>query len=148
MKTLVVFYSRTGNTKRAAKDIAENIKSDVDEIIDKKSRKGIFGWLGGGRDAFKKKLTDIRYKKDPAEYDLVIIGTPVWAGTMAPAVRTYLIKQKIKKVAFFCTYGGNKGKSFIEMENLVSKPIAVLDIKAANVDTSQDRIRKFCDRLK
>jgi multimeric flavodoxin WrbA len=29
-------------------------------------------------------------KKNPAGYDLVIFGSPIWAGNIAPAIRTYI----------------------------------------------------------
>ena len=144
MKSLVVFYSRTGKTKEAGKAISLNLKSDIDEIIDDKSRKGIFGWLGGGRDALREKLTKIRYKKNPIDYDLVVIGTPVWAGRMTPAIRTYLSKNKFKSIAFFCTCGGNKGKTFDEMEILSNKPIAVLELS----NRKKSGVREFCSKLK
>ena len=61
---------------------------------------------------------------NPAEYDLVIVGTPVWAGTVSAPVRTYLEKYKgsFKKIVFFCTMGGNKGsKTLAVMESLSDK---------------------------
>jgi len=48
MKTLVAYYSRTGNTKKVAVEIAKNLKADIDEIIDKKDRSGMIGWIIGG----------------------------------------------------------------------------------------------------
>ena len=80
MKILVTFYSRTGNTRKIGNEIAEKLKADADEVVDKKPRGGVKGYLFAGRDAMKKKLAEIEYRKDPAEYDLVIIGIPVWAG--------------------------------------------------------------------
>ncbi|HBP51341.1 TPA: flavodoxin, partial [Candidatus Shapirobacteria bacterium] len=53
MKTLVVFYSRTGNTRRMGELIAQKLHADIDEIIDQKSRSGIIGWILSGRDAMK-----------------------------------------------------------------------------------------------
>lgn len=105
-KILVVFYSRTGKTRQAATDIAADLGADSEEIIDQKNRKGLFGFLSGGRDAMKKNLTDIRpLSKDPAQYDLVIVGSPVWGGNLTPAVRTFLAwhTDKLRKFAFFIT---------------------------------------------
>lgn len=109
MKTLIAFYSRTGNTKKIAETLAKSINADLDEIIDQKDRSGIKGWILGGRDAFKQSLTEITIFQNPDDYDLVIIGTPVWVGASTPAFRTYLAenKSKIKKFAVFTTSGGD-----------------------------------------
>jgi len=60
-KSLVVFYSRTGTTKRVAESISNLLKCDVEEVIDRKDRKGPLGCLKSGSDAMSKKLT---VKKD------------------------------------------------------------------------------------
>lgn len=118
MKILVAYYSRTGHTKQVAQTIAQNLSADIDEIIDQTDRGGIRGWLGGGKDALFKNDTDINYLRSPENYDLVIIGTPVWCATMTPAIRAYLQKFNIKQAAFYCTFGGNEGNTFKDMSNL------------------------------
>jgi len=152
MKTLVAFYSRTGNTEKIGKLISKNINADIDTITDMKNRtRRIIGWLISGKDASQKSLTKIKYKKDPSKYDLVIIGTPIWSWTLTPAIRTYLTENngKFKKVAFFCTSGGNKGKAFEEMKNLSKKPIATLEIRDKDVRKGhlQEELLKFCRKL-
>ncbi len=130
MKKLVVFYSRSGNTRKAGELIAAEINADIDEIKDKKKRDGIRGFMGGGFDAFKKRETRIEHKKNPAGYGLVVVGTPIWAGTMAPAIRSYLKTNKLKNVAFFSTAGsGSNGKAFREMEGLSGKPVKTLELR-------------------
>ena len=124
MKTLVVYYSRTGNTKKMGELIAKELHADIDEIIDHTDRSGIKGWIMGGRDAVKKSLTEITVTKDPADYDLVIIGTPVWAGPATPAFRTYIAqyKNKIKKVALFITSHVDGPKKAVDLlENVLDK---------------------------
>ena len=142
---LVVYYSRTGNTKKVAERISNQINADVDEIVDLKDRKRkIIGWIISGRDAMNKSLTEIKFKKKPEDYDLVIIGTPNWVSTMAPAIRTYLTQNKLKNVAFFCTYGGNEGHVFEDMKNLTQKPLASLGLHDEEID-SKDSLKKIKD---
>jgi flavodoxin len=155
MKTLVVYYSRTGTTKRLGEEIARLLKSDIEELIDLKNRMGIFGWIFSGRDAMKKYTTKIKeINKDIKKYDLVIIGTPNWGASLTPATRTFLEKYKrdIKKAAFFCTMGGdNPGKTFIQMEEIIQiKPIGTLALKAKEVTSgfSNDKIKYFLKTLK
>ncbi len=122
MKTLVVYYSRTGITRKVAAEIAQRLEADLEEIIDLKSRRGAWEYLKAGRDAMKRLPAEIgEIKYDPSDYDLVAIGTPVWAGNMACAVRAYIQRNrsKFKKLALFCTMGGSGDQNtFKEMEAL------------------------------
>jgi flavodoxin len=155
MRSLVVYYSRSGNTKKVAVAISRMLKSDMEEIIDTKDRSGIMGWWLAGGDAFLKKPTVIkRIKSDPKKYRVVIIGTPIWAVNMAPAVRTYITKMKkrFKKVAFFCTKGGVPPKNaFNTMKELCGKPpFAILDLNERDIRNGDfyEMVKKFANRLK
>ena len=154
MKTLVVYYSRSGHTKKIAEEISNKMKCDIEEIIDNKNRKGIIGWLRSGRDAHSKKLTTIKEtRNDLAKYDLVAIGTPVWAGLMAPAVRTYIYenKGKFKNVAFFCTCGSSGDvKTFGDMEDYVGiTPLSKLVIISKDFQTNhEDKLKEFIKGIK
>jgi len=128
-KILVIYYSKTGHTERVANDLATALGADVEKLIDKENRKGFFAWFGSGKDAMKKNLTGIEPQQhDPANYRLVIIGTPVWAGDMTPAVRTWLEgnKSKLQNVAYFCTAGGTKIEKLLPSFEAVTgkKPVA------------------------
>lgn len=154
MKTLVVYYSRTGTCKGLAQKIAKEFNSDIEELIDKKNRMGPLGWLGGGKDAAEKKLTQIEPTKyKPELYDLVIIGSPIWAGNMTPAIRTYLTenKNKIKNTAAFCTMGGNNpGQYFSNLASVCDKnACATLAIqqKEANSEKVAQLIKEFKNKI-
>ena len=125
MKTLVVYYSRSGMTRKVASYLGEKLRAIIEEIVDKDKREGALGYIRSGKDAFKKNLAEVEdFKNDPSSFDLVVIGTPVWAGTMAPAVRTYIErnKEKIQKSIFFSTQGGaREQKVFKEMEAVLGK---------------------------
>lgn len=138
MKSLVVYYSRTGVTKRIARVIAEKLKCDIEEIIDRKDRRGAKNYFIAGKDAATKSLTEIgEITKNALSYDVVLIGTPVWAFTMTPAIRTYIAQNKpsLKKVAFFCTQGGSgDAKTFREMEAVCGKkPLTTLTVNARDM---------------
>lgn len=134
MKTLVAYYSRSGHTKQVAKAIAEQLNADLEEINDLKNRSGFFGFIIAGFDGTFKKPTQIKeIEKDPAQYDLVIMGSPIWGFVnSAPALRTYVSqnKDKFKKVAFFLTMGGSPGKSAVaDLEKVCGKKsLAMLEI--------------------
>jgi flavodoxin len=154
MKALVVFYSRTGATKQVGETLAESLNCDSEELIDTKKRSGPLGFLSAGKDAKAKKLTKLTdIKRDPALYDLVILGTPIWAGTLSSAARTYIAnnKSKFKRVAFFCTHGsGESQQLFAEMEALCERrPVNILGLQEKEVKTGnyQGKIRQFVDGL-
>lgn len=138
MKALLVYYSRTGITRRVASEIAKHLKCDVEEILDVGSRSGVLGYLRSGREAVLKKLAKIRpIRKSPSSYGIVVIGTPVWAYNVSSPVRAYIFRNKgsFKKVAFFCTMGGSGSKgAFRGIEELCGKkPVALLELKAKDV---------------
>jgi flavodoxin len=157
MKTLVVYYSKTGNTRRLAEEISKQLCCDIEEIHDKKNRSGTIGWFSGSRDAFRKFLTDIEFNLDPSGYDLVVIGTPVWSFNITPAVRTYFTRniEKLNNVAFFLTGEGLGIKgAFKDMEALSSTPVASFELHrrriGARIDIEKDidKIKDFCDLLR
>ncbi len=115
-KILVAYYSRTGNTERVARDIARLLGADIEKIIDKKKRTGILGYLFGGRDAMKKLPTEIgEIQKDPSEYDIVVLGTPVWSWNATPAITTYIARTMghLKNAAFFITSGNTAPEKIV-----------------------------------
>lgn len=153
MNSLVVYYSRSGNTKKVAEEISSNFNSEIDEIVEIKERKGIMGFLRGGSDASKNILVEIQApNKDPSNYDLLVIGTPTWAGKMAPAVRTYLNNNmdKIKNVAFFCTYNNLGDVATIkDMSKCCGiNPVSTLSLnKKERKNGYEDKLRIFIENL-
>ena len=138
MKILVIYYSRTGTTRKIAEKLSADLSADIEEIIDTKDRSGAMGYIFSGRDSMKKRLTEIKpLEKNLSEYDLILIGTPIWAWTVSVPVRTFLEKYKdnLKRVAFFCTMGGSGDKkAFSEMEKISGKkPTAVLALTTKEV---------------
>jgi len=155
MNTLVVYYTRTGNTKKMAEEIAAKLDADRDEIIDKTKRSGFFGWFRAGYHSVREKLTEIEdMEKDPSNYDLIILGTPTWGGKMTPALRTYIIRYKdqLNKVAIFITSSGKKGNPLIESisEFCGKDPIATAHIiqKEIEEDKYQEKIDQFVQEIK
>lgn len=154
-KTLVVCYSRTGKTNKIGKMIAEQFNGDFEEIIDKKNRAGILGFIKSGRDSIKKKITEIEdIKHDPTSYDMIIIGTPVWASTISSGVLTYVetYKKLFKKVAFFYTEASsNETKVFDVLEELCNKkPESTLKIFGQDFkeNTYENKVEDFCNQIK
>ena len=75
--------------------------------------------------------------KDASAYDLIVIGTPVWAWSVSSPVRAYLTanKARLPEVAFFCTLGGaGDDRAFAQMRELAGRSaVACLSITTDKV---------------
>ncbi len=154
MKSLVVFYSRTGTTKYVAETIAAELGSDVEEIVDLKSREGRLGYMGAGADSMRGKETEIApTKRAPAEYELIVIGTPIWAWSPTPAIRTYLKRNDLsgKKVALFFTFDGSLREAAEKTRALLINSTIVSELNLprplANKEDTEKKIADWCGKL-
>ena len=143
MKTLVVYYSRSGNTRLVAGKISQEIGGDIEEIIDKKRRTGPLGFVIGGFDATRGRKTDIaEMKKSPRDYDLIVVGTPMWNKRITPAVRTYLRGNNFseKRVALFCTnLGSEPERVFKTLKELMSGCSFVGELTITNAQKDREK---------
>jgi flavodoxin len=142
-KILVIFYSRSGTTRRIATALSAMLGSSIEEIVEGRSRDGFFGYFRSVIEARRKQLPNILpAKNDPSSFDLVAIGTPVWAWSVSSPVRAYLTanKDRLPAVAFFCTLGG-KGSdtAFAQMQGIIGKsPRATCAITAGEVASGRE----------
>jgi flavodoxin len=154
MKTLVAYYSRTGHTKFISEKIAQLFSADLCEITDKKNRQGKLGFLGGGNDALREKLTNIEVSKPIEGYDLVVIGSPVWAGKITPAIRKFMVTNDFKEqsVALFVTLDGNKPEKSLEnMKAAISAKRIVGEYGFIQPTSDQEKtelqVKTWCDEI-
>lgn len=132
-RTLVVFYSRSGTTRRIAEALAAMLKCELEEITEPRPRTGFLGYMRSLLEARRKIPCSIAPgKHDVSSYDLIVIGTPVWAWSLSSPVRAYLTAtaSRLPEVAFFCTLGSRGSESaFAQMTTIVGKkPRAVCAI--------------------
>jgi flavodoxin len=126
VKTLVVYYSRTGKVKKAALSLAKELNADICEIEDNESRKGIFGFIKSGRQAVKNKLADIKpIKGDLKDYELVVLCSQVWAGKISSPARAFLneYKSDINFISYLLMHGAKTEYIEVmdEMDAIVGK---------------------------
>lgn len=158
MKALVVYYSRSGHTRKVGETLADILACDREEIVDTVKRSGIIGWLRSGYQSKRKLFTKIEaLERDVSGYDLVIIGTPVWAGTASVPVRTFVhrYKDSLNNVVFFSVHGGEDAQDeFNELEALSGKkPVCMLSLCEKEVNnegylTDAERFVKDIRNLK
>ena len=109
-KILVTYYSQTSNTKAVAEEIAKKLGADIEEIVAVNPYDGDFNATieRGLKELEQGILPEIKpIAADISKYDVVFIGFPVWFGTYAPPISTFLENVDLsgKKIVPFCTFG-------------------------------------------
>lgn len=159
MKSIIVYYSHEGNTAAIAKQVAGHLGSDLlslsveKEYPNGKPQKFIWG----------KKI--IHLESEPAlkpysftaeNYDLIIFGTPVWIGTYAPPIKTFLKNNLIenKKIALIACHGGGgaartekKLKKALPNNEFIASLSLVDPLQQADFSIVQKEVDAFCESV-
>jgi flavodoxin len=112
----IFYYSRTGNTRSVAAILEKKLKEHNEEVrlVEIEAEKKP-GFLKAGYSAFRQKELPVKNTGfDVHEFDMILIGCPVWAGRPAPFVKTFFKNAsngKGKPVGFFVTSGGDSAKT-------------------------------------
>lgn len=153
-RILVVYYSRTGTTRKVAESLTTALRCDSEEILEAGSRSGMLGYVRSLIEARRQVPSRIAaVGKDPSGYDLIVVGTPVWAWSLSSPVRAFLLanRPRLRAVAFFCTLGGaGSDRTFGQMQELTGKPpIGCLAVTAREVAlaTYGPRVATFGETL-
>lgn len=154
-KLLVVFYSRTGMTRLVSSMLADELDCAVEELSDVRSRVGWWGLLTSTLDGALERGTRIApVREDPAQYDLVVVATPMWSSSVSSAVRTYLEERhgRFRKVAFALTQGTvGRARVFRQMEQLSgSAPLTTLAVTESDFQRGHYRrkVSRFAARIR
>ena len=110
MNYKIVYFTRTGTSKRIAEKIAEELCCDIIEVTDNINWKGILGFLKGGYYSSKNKEVKIKVSKAIEVGDELIVVTPLWAGRICPTMRVLLKTIKTDKVNLIVTSNGSNLK--------------------------------------
>ena len=122
-KSLIVYYSYRGNTESIAEMIQKETGADVVRIQTAVPYTGSYNQVvNQGQEEVNRgycpKINPVDV--DWNQYDTIILGTPVWWYTFAPAMHTFLKSQDWngKTVYPFATNGGWIGHTFKDFKNL------------------------------
>lgn len=137
-RKLIIYFSRSGATRALAAELADELGADMMAIQEQQSRAGMRGYMRSLVQASRGVLPQIDpLDVDPADYDLVLLGTPVWAAHASCPMRRFLhdAAHALPATAYFCTYGGRGYKTaFEDMRNLTGKaPIATLAVRRSDL---------------
>jgi len=125
MKGLVIYYTLEGNTQFIADTLAKEMDFDVLQLkpIKDVPKKGFSKYVWGGKQVLFNQKPELEpFNKDFEQYDVIIMGSPVWASSYVPAYNTFFSENSIqnKKIALFCCYAGNEGKIFEAFKSKLS----------------------------
>jgi flavodoxin len=140
MRVLIAYYSLGGTTKKLATVLASKLGADVDPIYCSEYGGGVMSFLKACYDSITGRLpTVIGTSKAVENYDLVLVGAPIWAGHIATPARAYLKQRKgqFPTVGYFVTYGGsNIERALAEFAEIGGQvPQATLALRTADVVT-------------
>jgi len=136
MKCIILYYSRSGNTRVVANALARELGCDIEEIVDDKKRTGVVGSAGAYLSRSKKtSIKEIESKLD--DYDVVIVGTPIWWYTISPAAWELLRRYSglIGQVSLLYTCGKDvRINAERDVEELYGKaPVVTVGIESGNI---------------
>lgn len=142
--TLCVYYSRTGATEKLMKEIAAELKCEAVKLDDGVDRSGLRGWMRSGMQAMARRLPPVQPLKTAVQlgfYDLVIIGTPVWAGRCSAPVRSFLMEygDQLRRTAYVVTRSSDVRyeEVFDQMDLYVKSPrISAVSIRPNTVGST------------
>ena len=155
MRTLIAYYSMTGNSRALAREIADAFPgADVEEIRERWPRRGLVGAARALADALLRREPRIEPPvHDPRDYDLVLMGGPIWAGRMAAPVRAFAGRYgpRPRRVGYFCTQGGSSTRvAFADLDAKCGRPAqATLVVDAMHLPAAlhADALQRFVAEL-
>lgn len=159
MKTAIVYYSMHGNVRYVAEKAAKELGADLIELKPVKAYpdKGAMQFIWGGSAVTFKKKPDLEpYSFNASDYDLVIIGTPVWASSFTPPLRTFFENHDLagKKIAAIVTSAGGNSAKCLEAIKVATKTdklvaaVSLVDPKDKVSEENEKQITAFIEAVK
>ena len=160
MRTLIVYYSLEGNTAFAAEKLAGILGAELLRLEPEKEypHSGMKKFLWGGKSAVmgeKPPLKPFVFKGE--DWDRVIIGFPVWAGTVTPPIRTFVKAHggelAGKSVAAYaCESGAGGERALKKLAALLGREsfdaeLVLIDPKAKPNAANEEKLAAFCQKL-
>lgn len=150
-KVLVVYYSQTSNTKAVAEEIAKKLGADIAEVealnpYDGDFKATIDRCQQERKDGIVPEIKAL--KVDLKKYDVIFLGYPVWFGTYAPPIASFLDKVDLsgKKIVPFCTFGSGGLESSVDQMKSKQPKAEILDgygVRAARMKAMPAEVDQF-----
>ena len=150
-KVLVLYYSQSSNTRTVAEEFASELGADIEEIVPVNAYDGTYQeTISRGKSEMDAGiLPEINpVKADLSSYDVIFLGYPIWFGTYAPPVASFIESADLsgKKIVPFCTFGsGGLSTSVKDLKAKLpdSEILPGYGVRAARVDAAPKEIDQF-----
>ena len=154
-RSLVVYYSQSGTTEKVANIIQKKTGADIERIETVNPYSGDMGAIAGAfmgerRDG---KFRDLKpMKAKVADYDTIYVGYPIWAGTFAGPMHSFVktADLKGKVIVPFCTFGSGGNTSIPDLKAALPGSTITSSwygVRAARVDKAEAEIETFLINL-
>lgn len=154
-RSLVVYYSQAGTTEKVANIIQKKTGADIERIETVNPYSGDMGAIAGAfmgerRDG---KFRDLKpMKAKVADYDTIYVGYPIWAGTFAGPMHSFVktADLKGKVIVPFCTFGSGGNTSIPDLKAALPGSTITSSwygVRAARVDKAEAEIETFLINL-
>lgn len=156
VKTLIVFFSWGGNTRAVAGQIHDLIGGDMVEVetvvpypdtYEEVTKIAPTELANDFRPELKSKVDNMD------EYDILIVGTPIWGSHLAPAMKSFLASYDLsgKTIAPFCTHGGSgTAQSVNDIRSVCPDDITILEslaIYGNQAASSRNDVERWLNRI-
>lgn len=150
-KTLVLYYSLTGNTKMVAEEFANRLGADIEEIVcvDPYDTNFMACIERCKKEREVGTVTEINtVNADLSKYDVIFIGYPVWFGTYAPPIATFLANNDLsgKTIVPFCTFGSGGLESSVKDLTTAQPNAKILEgygVRAVRLEAMSKEVEQF-----
>ncbi len=156
MKRLIVYYSLSGNTEEAAKQLAGKLGADLLKLETVKPMPKSFAAqiLVGGGQVMMNHIPALKpLDKDVGAYDEIILGSPIWNSKGVPAVNAFLqdAAAAAKVTSLFFLSGGGETKKGLaaitkRLPNL-KHTVSLLDKKHENSKDNAAKLDQFAAEI-
>ena len=156
-KVLVAYFSASGTTAKAAKNLAEAAGADLYEIkpaepytkadlnwMDKKSRSSLEMNDKSSRPALADKNANV------SAYDTILLGFPIWWYVAPTIINSFLESYDFtgKTIVLFATSGGSGfGQTVVGLKGSVSPGTVIREGRLLNGNPSKDTLKKWVESL-
>lgn len=154
-KTLIVFFSWGGNTRVVANHIHDIIGGDMIEVETVVPYPDTYEEViaiapGELENDYRPELKTSVENID--QYDTILVGTPIWGGRLAPAMKSFLASYDLsgKTIAPFCTHGGSgTARSVDDIRSVCpgSEILTSLAVNGSRVSNARNDVQAWLERI-